>query len=517
MSAGASGDATDYDEWVSDDPFGPGDRGEPSQPPPQAAQAEARRALSRLLATARARAGSGLFFADAARTSAARRALGEAAADLRRRIERLERSTGGGHRRRAPDDACAGQGRRPASTGFESEFAAVRARCEGAPGFASLLAPQTPATMAKNRYHNVLPLAATRVRLPPRTPSGPRRGPPRGNLSICRAPDADYINANLVGGADGDDAYIATQAPLPETLGDFWRMVWSSGAGAVLMLTGLVEGGAAAGNPDPEAGRAAPHAAPRASSDPAPQGVEAGAGTLYGPSQVPSAGRVKAVQYWPDDGFRASFDGVAVETTAELLQDGFALRALRLVDEATGDARRCVHLEYSAWPDFGAVAAARLRTVAVLAEASRLLREGVATGAPSTGAARAGEGGLPRAGGHSRGGWAEGKPGAPVVVHCSAGVGRTGTFVAIDVLARRLRRALTGSEARTGGGPPAPARAEGDGRGRRRRGPPAAASRHGDDGGAVRNDLQVHGGRGGGVPCRGQHRCAPLGYDAHAY
>ncbi|DBA94019.1 TPA: hypothetical protein ACH3X1_001671 [Trebouxia sp. C0004] len=30
-------------------------------------------------------------------------------------------------------------------------------------------------------------------------------------------------------------------------------------------------------------------------------------------------------------------------------------------------------------------------------------------------------------------------PGWPPVVHCSAGIGRTGTFVAIDVVMKRLR------------------------------------------------------------------------------
>jgi len=32
--------------------------------------------------------------------------------------------------------------------------------------------------------------------------------------------------------------YIATQAPLSHTVGDFWQMIWQQGVSVVAMLTG---------------------------------------------------------------------------------------------------------------------------------------------------------------------------------------------------------------------------------------------------------------------------------------
>lgn len=52
---------------------------------------------------------------------------------------------------------------------------------------------------------------------------------------------SDYINANYIDGYRKQNAYIATQGPLPETFGDFWRMVWEQRAATVVMMTKLEE------------------------------------------------------------------------------------------------------------------------------------------------------------------------------------------------------------------------------------------------------------------------------------
>lgn len=72
----------------------------------------------------------------------------------------------------------------------------------------------------RNRYTNILANEATRVVL-------------RG---VCDG-YPDYINANYVRGVRSERQYIATQAPLPHTIAHFWQMVWEARAKVVVMLT----------------------------------------------------------------------------------------------------------------------------------------------------------------------------------------------------------------------------------------------------------------------------------------
>uniref|UniRef100_A0A8C4I671 Receptor-type tyrosine-protein phosphatase delta n=1 Tax=Dicentrarchus labrax TaxID=13489 RepID=A0A8C4I671_DICLA len=77
----------------------------------------------------------------------------------------------------------------------------------------------------KNRYANVIAYDHSRVIL----------------SSIEGVPGSDYINANYVDGYRRQNAYIATQGSLPETFGEFWRMVWEQHTANIVMMTKLEE------------------------------------------------------------------------------------------------------------------------------------------------------------------------------------------------------------------------------------------------------------------------------------
>ena len=77
----------------------------------------------------------------------------------------------------------------------------------------------------KNRYANVIAYDHSRVKL----------------QQLDGISGSDYINANYMDGFRKQNAYIATQGPIPETFGDFWRMVWEQRCCTIIMMTKLEE------------------------------------------------------------------------------------------------------------------------------------------------------------------------------------------------------------------------------------------------------------------------------------
>ncbi|CAB3244986.1 unnamed protein product [Arctia plantaginis] len=85
-----------------------------------------------------------------------------------------------------------------------------------------------PGCEDKNRYSNVLPLPETRVPL----------------KRLGNDPTTEYINANYITGPGNiRNYYIACQAPLSNTVVDFWRMIWEQNSRLVVMLTEYMENG----------------------------------------------------------------------------------------------------------------------------------------------------------------------------------------------------------------------------------------------------------------------------------
>ncbi|XP_006163206.1 tyrosine-protein phosphatase non-receptor type 18 [Tupaia chinensis] len=109
------------------------------------------------------------------------------------------------------------------------EFNDIRARSAAlkTDGVCSTEAACQPENLRKNRYKDVLPYDQTRV-----------------ILSLLQEEGhGDYINGNFIRGADGSQAYIATQGPLPHTLLDFWRLVWEYGVKVIMMACRETENG----------------------------------------------------------------------------------------------------------------------------------------------------------------------------------------------------------------------------------------------------------------------------------
>lgn len=70
---------------------------------------------------------------------------------------------------------------------------------------------------------------------------------PESRVHLNRIDDdetTEYINANYVKGPkDTTHYYIACQAPLENTILDFWRMIWEQNSRVIIMATDLTENG----------------------------------------------------------------------------------------------------------------------------------------------------------------------------------------------------------------------------------------------------------------------------------
>ncbi|XP_066254214.1 tyrosine-protein phosphatase Lar isoform X6 [Euwallacea similis] len=192
----------------------------------------------------------------------------------------------------------------------------------------------------KNRYANVISYDHSRVILP--IEDG-RRG-------------SDYINANYCDGYRKHNAYVATQGPLPETFGDFWRMCWELKSTTIVMMTKLEE-----------------------------------------------RTRIKCDQYWPPRGTEV-YGSMAVTISDVQELATYCIRTFQIKKDVEIESREIKQLQFTAWPDHGVPDHP--------APFLQFLRRVKSLNPPDAG---------------------------PIIVHCSAGVGRTGCFIVIDSMLERMR------------------------------------------------------------------------------
>ncbi|KAK1886921.1 Tyrosine-protein phosphatase non-receptor type 9 [Dissostichus eleginoides] len=134
-------------------------------------------------------------------------------------------------------------------------------------------------------------------------------------------------------------------------------------------------------------------------------------------TRVVERGRVKCGQYWPLEDGRTEQHGYFLvrNTLVQVFQD-FKLSHLELYNTQSGERRKVCHYLYVSWPDFGVPKCA----TAMLDFREHVLRRREAA-VQSLGSS-----------------WTGPPGGPPVVVHCSAGIGRTGTFCTLDICLSRL-------------------------------------------------------------------------------
>ncbi|XP_068983279.1 tyrosine-protein phosphatase Lar isoform X5 [Bombus flavifrons] len=193
---------------------------------------------------------------------------------------------------------------------------------------------------SKNRYANVIAYDHSRVIL----------------QTIDGMSGTDYINANYCDGYRKQNAYVATQGPLQETFGDFWRMCWELRSSTIVMMTKLEE-----------------------------------------------RTRIKCDQYWPGRGSETyGLMTVTITDVQELAT--YCIRTFQISRAGYSERREIKQLQFTAWPDHGVPEHP--------APFLQFLRRVRSLNPPESG---------------------------PLIVHCSAGVGRTGCFIVIDSMLERIK------------------------------------------------------------------------------
>ncbi|KAL2698737.1 hypothetical protein AAEP93_010125 [Penicillium crustosum] len=244
----------------------------------------------------------------------------------------------------------------------------------------------------KNRYNDIYPFDHSRVRL---------EGIPSG---AC-----DYVNANHISAELTNRKYIATQAPVPDTFNDFWRVVWEQDVRLLVSLTAEVERGQVKCHRYWESGKYGPFEVKAYSEKHIYIESEAG------PTD-PTVGSPKASTERPDG---TNENPVITVRNFSICHTSFPFEPLRDITQ----------LQYPYWPDFGTTSQPT-HLLHLIEQCNKVIR---ATSNPSFSSQQA-----------------EPKGQRPVLVHCSAGCGRTGTFCTVDSVLDMLKRQR--AQAASGGG-----------------------------------------------------------------
>lgn len=134
-------------------------------------------------------------------------------------------------------------------------------------------------------------------------------------------------------------------------------------------------------------------------------------------TRVMERGRTKCAQYWQDEEGGVVTHGYFKCTTQAIEQHpDYVITSILLTNTKTDESRDVSHYQFTSWPDYGVP----LSAMAMLdfLQKVRICQSEMLTALGDT--------------------WAGHPRGPPIIVHCSAGIGRTGTFCTLDICISRL-------------------------------------------------------------------------------
>ncbi|KAG8776469.1 hypothetical protein FRC15_011925 [Serendipita sp. 397] len=214
---------------------------------------------------------------------------------------------------------------------------------------------------------------------------------------------SDYVNASFVQSLVSSRRYIATQGPLDSTYSDFWTICWEQSVPVIVMLTREIESSLVKCGHYWKDGKYGDISLRLVSQDGEDESSKS--------KNISQPGA-----FFPGTSSEEPSRDTIIKRIFELRHSGHPKSSSRLI----------THLQYLGWPD--------LDVPSSPAGLLSLIKQVNAAAPPPASA----QGPNP-------------KPG-PVLLHCSAGVGRTGGFILVDSILSGIRHEMLRSVSLTNGG-----------------------------------------------------------------
>ncbi|ORX51389.1 hypothetical protein BCR36DRAFT_351028 [Piromyces finnis] len=244
------------------------------------------------------------------------------------------------------------------------------------PSYKSVNIASSPLNEARNRYMNVYPYDYNRVKL-------------LNKSKVTASESSDFINASIIQNPyTKTNSYIATQGPIKETCTDFWQMIWEQNVYLIVMVAREMENNI----------------------------IKC---AIYWPTEKNTIYELNLPNEQNNDNTQRKLELVLKDITQPT--DNIIKRTIQIteteivktnnsVEHRNIRTREVIHLQFIAWPDHDEPNS--ISSFIDLIKLSKSIKSNVKNSDQYTDLEKQ----------------------SLTVVHCSAGVGRTGTFMTLDML-----------------------------------------------------------------------------------